>query len=168
MFLYPAILAAVYVLIFIKIRLDKKKIASPLAPKNFDHTKLVLVVFFGLSLLQWLLVVGHYDPIAQSRYAYLIALMSLVVVAYLLSEVQKFFKYTKYIVFVVSLIGLAVLVYGLHSSAGALAYYNPNLNQSVFHVALNKIDALGYGNCRVISNAWPYMRYLGLNVYVIL
>lgn len=128
--------------------------------------KLVIAVFFILSLLQWLLIAGHYDTTTQARYAYLLGLMTLILLAYVLSEEQKAFYMVKYIVFVASILILIYFIIMLNYDANYLVPYNPNSNQSIFYRVQNKIIALGYGDCRLISNAWPYLRYLDLNAYM--
>ena len=163
---YSVVLGIIYLIVLAKIRFDKKKLPNPFSLRDFKGTKLVIMVFFVLSLLQWLLIAGHYDTITQARYAYLLALMTLILLAYVLSEEQKVFYMVKYIVFVASILVLIYFIVILNYDANYLVSYNPNSNQSIFYKAQNKIVALGYGNCRLISNAWPYLRYLGLNAYM--
>lgn len=165
LFIYPAVLSAILLIMYIKDRRQGRR--KPLKTDNGSgNKKLIIGVFLVLSIVQFLIIGMHYDVFTQVRYGYLVAVMALVAALYFLNEEQRISRNARLVVFIASLLFIAYFTYQLYSNSAYASYYNPNSNLSVYHNASVVLNSLGYANCRIISNSWIYMRYIGYDAYM--
>jgi hypothetical protein len=160
-FIYPIILAALLCALALRNR------GLGIKHSSTENEKMLAIgAFLALAVVQFLFIGGHYDVFTQVRFSYFMGLMALVALLYLLNGQQQLFKNARIIAVLIGIIALVVAIYILIASKGYIAYYNPNSNMSVYANAGAMLAKLGYGKCRIVSNSWIYMRYLGYSAYM--
>jgi hypothetical protein len=163
---YPFLLLVAY----LAIRSIKRGWKNPfggISLRKMSPELLVITIFVIIGIAQFLFVAPHHDPIAQERYGYSMVLVLSVFFGYLIGIEGKGDRNVKFVLAGICIFALLASLLVLSGPSGiGLTYYNPNSNASVFHSVALKLDALGYGNCRIISNSWVYMRYIGFDAYL--
>ncbi|MGC8586903.1 MAG: hypothetical protein ACP5K9_01275 [Candidatus Micrarchaeia archaeon] len=152
------------------------KLAFARSALRLDETGILVLSVLGLAIIEFVFTGGRYDVFVQSRFGYILALAAEIGAAYAITLMQqKAGKRPKIhsisIGIVIGAIAIAVLSYAVwwYYSASMYSssyYYNPYYSNSLYSNAKAELASLGYGNCRVITNAWPYMRYLGVHAYM--
>ncbi len=171
---YPAILALIVPMAFLVFGLlqfkprDIKKIVMSLW---YDHNYTrILSLFIPLSLLCYLILSMHSILFDQLRFADFIVLATILISLPILQKgSEKRVTFVRNIaIFSVLIMAIAtVSTFSSYYSSGNSFYgsYNVNYNESVIHLGLDKINSMGYGNCRILSNSWVYLLYLNASAY---
>ena len=143
---------------------------------SLNSANILVLSILGLAIIEFLFTGGRYGVFVQSRFGYILALATEISAAYAITKMQQSAGKTPgkaqiRINLIVGLIAIIVLSYAVWwyynaSNYQSSYYYNPTLSNSLYSNAKAELAALGYGNCRVITNAWPYMRYLGVYAYM--
>ncbi len=161
---YPAILSGMAAVYLRKMRLSIK----------FGYREKVFASFIVLAFLGYIAILPHNNTITQARYGFLFGAALMLMAALLMEKAVKRNSNAKYMAFAIAIgmlmmMLLAFLMAGytqvFHGTAAALAYYSPGGQNSIFADAGSELAALGYANCRVVSNAWILMLYQGYDTY---
>ncbi|MDE1868917.1 MAG: hypothetical protein KGH60_03055 [Candidatus Micrarchaeota archaeon] len=127
----------------------------------------LLLVFLVLSVVASTAVSLRKGQFDQLRYGYLIAMAVCVIAAAILDKWSSDRGFVARIAMAAIAVAAASCLYYLLVTApgtNSLAY-NANNPGSVLSQAKAELASLGYANCRVVSNAWPYMIYEGVGAY---
>ena len=129
----------------------------------------VLASFAVLSLIGYAFVLPHNDFFTQERFGYLASTaLVLLMVALFYNSVPERSRYK--LSRIVALAAIAILAVNLYytyatTNVPTVRYYNPNAQGNVFQNATSELGALGFANCRFVSNAWVEMLYLHYPAY---
>jgi hypothetical protein len=156
---YPATIAFIA---FVALYIKRQKIKIQLS----YNTKLFLS-FIVLALIEAIVIIPHNNPETQARYGYLLSITLLIPAALLLNTATQKIPKLKYYVAASMAAVLICTIYAAYANASvfSVAYYNPDSASNIYTHAWSELNALGYGNCRFISNAWVPMLYSGYDAY---
>lgn len=162
--MYPVIFSAVS---YLSTRFTKQK-RIRFEYKLFDRTHLMLLSFIALSLIGYALIEPRFDAFQQTRLGFFISISITLLCVALISGASKKFKQAPIArnlasTSIILMLAFIYLYYASH--LGGTAYYAINNPNSIYAQARSELGTLGIGNCRIVSNAWIYMRYLGIKAY---
>ena len=161
---YPLALLAL-VLAFVTLYRKKAVRLPKFSIRKMSRTELVLAALLALSAADFLLTAVYHDTVTQARYSYLLLFSLILIVAYALSPAVRGDERLR-----LALLGFGVLTFAAVILAacyfpGNAARYNYNNPDSVYSNASAALGRLGYGGCRVVSNAWVPLLYSGVDAY---
>jgi hypothetical protein len=134
---------------------------------RLGYREKVVAAFVALSLIGYIAILPHNDPGTQARYGFLFGASLMVAAAMVVGSVVRRKPGVRYIVsaFAVSVLA-AMLVYVMtFGNTAHTRYYAPGGANSIYAYAHGILEGLGYGNCRIVSNAWILMLYSGYDAY---
>lgn len=139
---------------------------SSFMKKDKDLARLLLV-FLVLSIIASTAISLRKGPSDQFRYGYLITTAVCLFSAAILSRWSIDRKLVMRIALAAIAVTAASCIFYIFVAAPSVSSsaYSVNNANSVAMQAKAELASLGYGNCRVVSNAWPYMLYLGTKAY---
>ncbi len=156
---YPAIVAGIGT-----VALALKKQGLRL---NLDFRTKVFACMILLSVVEAIVIIPHNDPETQARYGFLVMLSLLIPATIILDSAVRKVRNLRYAIAalaIVLLIFVAISSY-MTGNTKTTMYYNPDNPNSIYAHAGAELTALGYGNCRFITNTWPAMLYIGYDAY---
>jgi hypothetical protein len=132
-----------------------------------DYRAKVVFSTIILSAAIYLLSLPHNDPITQARYGYLFSMALLIPAAMILGRAVGKSNMLKYSIAAGSIVLLLSSLYIINvtQNTAKVAYYNPDNAGGIYAQAYGSLSALGFGNCRFITNAWVPMLYRGYDAY---
>ena len=156
---YPIVIA---IIAYAVLRIKKQKIKVKL-----NYNTKVFAAFIILAAIECIVIIPHNDPATQARYGYLLSISLLIPAAILLNRASEKMPNLKYCISVLAIILLIYIIYSAYSTGNTqkMAYYNTWSSNNIYYDAWSQLNALGYGNCRFISNAWVPMLYSRYDAY---
>jgi uncharacterized protein YuzB (UPF0349 family) len=147
---------------------QKRVIKIPsLSFKKLNRTERIFAVLLVLSVADFFLTALYHDAITQTRYSYLLLFSLILIASYVLTPLLKDNEKLKLLLLCFGVLAFAAAClatfYSLNNST--VYYYNPNNPNSVYSNVSSVLNGLGYGNCRVISNAWVPLLYSNTDAY---
>ena len=141
-----------------------------------DIGSMIIALFVGLSLVEFLILGLHNSTFDQARYAYPLYIGLALAIAYAIErsgtanvKIGRFVA-SKAGVAAAILISFSVLSICLTAVAPyTLPHFDISFadasNSALYSSAAMSLRDLNISNCVVISNAWVYMRYEGINAF---
>ncbi|MGC8586050.1 MAG: hypothetical protein ACP5K5_00695 [Candidatus Micrarchaeia archaeon] len=139
----------------------KKLFAKIAKNENFK----IAVAFLALSALSYVAIAYKKDVFTQMRFGYALHGALSLAIAVPLSMLAKNKKYN---IMPLAIAAVLILIIGYNFyHLYSIFPYKPALSvrNPVFESAINELNALGYGNCNVVSNDWIYMLYFGAHAF---
>jgi hypothetical protein len=160
---------AILIIVVTFVRLCRKNaIKTPnLGFRKMDRTERILAVLLVLSVVDFFLTALYHDAVTQTRYGYLLLFSLILILAHALSPIVRADERLRLVLLCFGMLAFATVIlttaYGLNN--GVAHYYNYDNPDSIYSNASAVLDGLGYGNCRVVSNAWVPLLYLNVDAY---
>jgi hypothetical protein len=142
----------------------KKIVVDALKGKEFAKMSSVFLV---LAFVGYLVVSLHTYILSQLRYSYFLCATSVFFTLIILQHLSKNDNRIKGKFIVTSIIILAISITGYYYIINHtyFAVYNINPPNSIVKSSIKELNALGFQNCRVVSNAWIDLIYLNVSAY---
>ena len=121
----------------------------------------ILLVLVVLSLAATLYIGPYYDQFTQTRYGYLLADSTALLVAVCLNDIRKRTKVNLPVV--AAALSLLILLYSLYTSVYAGSQFGAYSN--LYKNAAAELDAHGYGDCKIITNDWIYVMWQNVSAF---
>lgn len=135
---------------------------------GFSHGGKVLIGAFAISALAIAAVSVHASINNLPRWGYIIygsSSLLLLAIFGALSKKQPISRYANFIVAIVVVAYLVLMAMELVNIPSHYPFATAGTRNSSIVDSVAKIDALGLANCSLISNAWVYLRYYGINAH---
>ena len=134
--------------------------------RKMSRTELVLAALLALSFVDFLLTATYHNTVTQVRYSYLLLFSLILIAAYALNPTVKGDERLKLALLCFGVLAFAATVLATCYFAGnGAAQYNYDNPDSIYSNASAALGRLGYGDYRVVSNAWLPLLYSGVNAY---
>ncbi len=156
---YPA---AITLVAFVALYVKKQKIKV-----RADYNTKLFASLIILALAEAAVIIPHNNPETQARYGYLLSVVLLIPAALLLNAAVRKAPKLKYYVAASAIALFICIIYAIYALGNipTVVYYNPDSGNSIYVHAWTELNALGFGNCRFVSNAWIPMLYSGYDAY---
>jgi hypothetical protein len=180
---FPIIFLAIGAVTFLSSKRSKlRSRIKELIRIRVDYNRLT-ILFAIIGLAVFILIARNQNPLDQMRYGDILAIFIFVLTAIAISRWNE--RTNQRIASTVGLASVMILIAasagyvyaqtpynsqniytmysGFYNPSTASIFYNPDFGGSIFSQAKAIMANSTYRGCRVVSNDWPYLRFMGMD-----